>query len=248
MTLPSVETFPVTTVPAQPNRPVALPTPSSTELARRFAQGQKRHGILGVFVTVEGHGRDVNIVLFEHKASDKAPHASLGVMGETSKVYRPTDGHIEIEPSGATLLRGIREEVGLSVPASELRLPLLLPFYNTLWPVGKNYPGKFGGALCPLIVLSSDVAQSFVEAPATEEISARRLVPLAEAHRQARLAEAEGSEIFRPGMVKFLSETTAMLNLTSLNERHLGNLDAVEWERPAEHTYDANLEALYGAA
>lgn len=150
-----------------------LPTRSDAELRLIHQQGFSRYGIVAMLLDDKDR-----MLLLEHAESDKANAGMWGALGETSQVYHDNDNGLwQVEPAVRTVLRGIKEEAGADVCASELSVSASTPYFETTWPIGTQYGNKKSFAVSPIITLSALAVEQIMDAQIPEgEITAKQFV------------------------------------------------------------------------
>lgn len=225
---------------------ISIPTPNDNDLRNMYQQQRMmRWGIVAAIMRRSEAGTS-QVLLMRHAGSDKTPHGSWGALGETSRIRTdPSSGAREVEPTTATLLRGISEEIGLHVAASDLQASVHRPYLDTTWPVGKNYPGQVGGARSPMVFVSAGLAEQITQAgPSTEILGGRKFFEIGEAMALAqRAARAESTELVRYGLQDWLHVTQA--TLSDIHNDQLAPLASEPWLHSVADTHDALLHSFY---
>ena len=183
---------------------IELPTISAFRLLGLHKAGIKRYGIMAALINSNGE-----MLLVEHAESDKRSLGELGPLGETSLMttHRDEKGALkclDIEPTANTLLRGIKEELGITVQADALSVSRGYEFFDTRWPVGKSYPGHIGAIRCPITFVKDEVADQILLQPPNSEIIGRSFMPIDALKDDVRTDAYEETRRYRPGMVQWL--------------------------------------------
>lgn len=221
-----------------PPSEVRYPTPTEATLHEMYTkQGLVRYGIVAALLRKTDAG-STELLLMPHKASSKTQHGALGSPGETSLVHaNPTTGVRDIEPTTATLIRCIHEEIGLRVDASDLRAPETGSYFDTTWPLGSHFPGQFAGARCPIVFVQPDLADRIEQAGPTHEILAgRKFYAVKTALALADTAINPGA-LVRNGLHEWLHDAERALEIAEHSP--LAPLAPTPWLHSADHTTDA---------
>lgn len=135
-----------------------------------------------------------DLPLLEHRASAKVEAGMWGALGETSHVIN-TAASWQIEPTGTTLLRGMKEELNIDVDQKDLRVPARQSVFGCEWPVGTQYPGQLSNALCPIVEVSPSLERAILRSRPSSEIM------------QATFTSLDTVNPFlRPGMINWLKQ------------------------------------------
>jgi hypothetical protein len=227
---------------------ITLETPTVSELHRRYERdGIKRWGIAAVLLTRKSPADEPNILIQQYVGNEKVTALSWGGLGETSKIAVAADGHVlAIEPTTTTLLRGVAEETGVSLPAKDFMLPRQGTWFDSSWPVGLQFLGQRGGVRCPVAIISSDAAEAMISSPSNSEILQREFVSLKDAALLARDAQF-GQGLVRLGFRQWIHEIDA--HLAQINLADVSPMAANEQWLYADSraTTDAVLDEIYGS-
>lgn len=205
-----------------------IATLSDLELRGLYQDGFSRVGVLPLILDSYG-----NILLLQHRQSDKTESGMWGTLGETSKV-RPEGTGWVMEPPSVTVLRGIQEELGVTPQPEELRQPDRVHSFHMSWPVGVNHAGASAYAICPVLVVSDQLRAAILAAPPTAEIARRQFMSP---------DQINNLTFMRPGMLAWLMEAdkTITVNLGAALSRF--HVPPVQTEA---FTDDAILVNMYG--
>jgi hypothetical protein len=219
---------------------VEFPTPTLAELRDLHQKGIQRWGIAAVALAFCGDD-EPRLLVQRYSGSDKVAFGAWGGLAETSQVACTPKG-LRLEPTAATLYRGIQEETGISATEDDLSVPTSHAWFDSRWPVGLNYPGQWGGVRSTVTVLSPEVADKIVDSPATEESISRTFMRFSEAN--ALVAQAEAGKIpMRAGFGVWLGEVEQHLKQTDLST----TVPLLEpaWQYAASEITDAVLKNIF---
>lgn len=182
---------------------IELPTLSPNELEGLYREGWDRVGVVAAVLD-----SSFNILLLEHKKSEKTDDGMLGALGETALIF-PEEVGWRIENPVTTLLRGIEEEAGVRLTSESLRVAETSNCFTLGWPVGVKSLHESAFAICPLVIVDDAVKDELLSGPPTEEISSKYFVPFEE-------AELLPDAAFRPGMREWLTEAGKLIQKARL--------------------------------
>lgn len=201
---------------------------SDLELRGLYRDGFSRVGVLPLILDSNG-----NILLLQHRRSDKTEAGMWGTLGETSKVRHEGTGWV-MEPPAITVLRGIKEELKVTPLLENLRQPDRVHSFHMSWPVGVNYTDASAYAICPVIVVSDQLRAAISAAPSTVEIAEHRFLPP---------DEIKNLSFMRPGMLTWLMEADKIM---AANYGAKLSPLGVSPVRAEAFTDDAILAKMYG--
>lgn len=164
---------------ASPDRPelepsiaqAEIPALHDDELRGLYHEGWQRIGIVAFIADTQG-----NLLLLEHRESDKTTEGMWGPLGETSKV-RLQDEAWEIESPTQTLLRGFTEELDIECSASDFLATEETPYFTASWPIGVSRPDEFAFAICPVVVVSDHLKASIEASTGKDEVKSAVFLP-----------------------------------------------------------------------
>lgn len=162
---PTTEQQPRVPLEIQCQYDTSLPALSPEVLGSLTAAGWQRVGIMAAIVDSAG-----DVMMLHHRAGEKCPAGALGPLGETSQQNDST-----IEQPSATLLRGLQEEIGLTVAPSELFIPSRRGWHINAWPHGHNNPNEFSAAISFPVFINDSLRRAITSnTSSSTEISGRR--------------------------------------------------------------------------
>lgn len=211
---------------------VSLWTPTLAELHDLHRAQFHRTGIIAALINPEG-----KILMLEHEETQKTKAGMWAPLGETAKVVANPQSDAHIEPSIVTVLRGIREEIGLELQASELRTSAQ-PGFQTIWPVGMFEGKPHDGhthAYTPVLHVSESVANRLVqEMQPNEEVAAAQWVSFEQVATRA---------LCRPGLQYWAR--TVLQRIAQPDYRITHTVAAAQWRVGNAPTQDAILEHIF---
>ena len=206
-----------------------VPTLTDAELRQLHAEGIQRVGIVALLVDSERQ----RMLLLEHTQSEKSQAGMWGALGETALVATQGDGW-KIEAPMDTLARGLQEELKVPASTGQLWVPRRLPFFSLEWPVGVNSTDT-AFAICPVVVVSDELAAAIGNAEATEEVSTNTFTPIDQA----------SAYDMRPGMERWLPHAIDAIDKNAGSGLVVVHLPVDELQG---QTQDAILDNMYGHA
>lgn len=204
--------------------------PTDHDLRKMYENNLHRYGLLvGIF------DLDGNMLMLEHAGSDKTQDGMWGPLGETSKVQRAPTGEWRVEPTVATLMRGIQEELGVQLSPQDIFVTANEPAMMTTWPVGVRYGRQHGAAYSPVIYISETAKQLILSSATSEEVRSKRLMDPGEVLALTHV---------RPGTHRWLSEIVEFRD--SQSSAPLVHPQSAVWDYSPQHPLlDAILAQMY---
>lgn len=233
----------MTTVAPSGVMPVAsmealMPTPDGRELERMQLEGLFRYGIIGVILN-----RNHELLLLEHCESDKTEGGMWGPLGETSLIHAYGDGSVTVEPTINTLYRGMHEELLVDATQYEIHAPSNMAYFDTTWPVGKQYPGQTGAARSPIVVVDGALEEAIIQGPPSKEISDKQFMALDDAIDFAYDATINEPALVRPGALDWLLRVSDALPKVSFARTSLVNPEP--WPAASLPTQDVIFKDIW---
>jgi hypothetical protein len=184
---------------------VALPNYTEAHLLELYEAGMHRYGVMAAFFNTGGQ-----ILMLEHEESPKTKAGMWGPLGETSHVKRDARGNWHVEPLLLTMLRGLKEEIHVSLEPEDMWLPSDEPSILTTWPLGmidgRMVPGGKTIAQTPIVHVSDEVAEMLVAGSSSDEV------------RQAawlRPEDVQRLALLRPGVQSWIGRVVQQDRATS---------------------------------
>lgn len=214
---------------------------ASTDAFPALSAGELRHlkeedwFTVGIVAAVFNERGDM--LVLEHKGSEKNADGALGLLAETSKVKLPsgdaTHPEIIVEQPLETFQRGLSEELGIGDPFDlHFYFQPEAPWAAYQWPVGVKYPNEFAYAICPIVFLKDgkDLEPRIV---AGDEIQSVRFMPASEIMQEPNV---------RPGTHGLVQ--TVMDALISGSGDQLSYLELPQSRFSDENSVDVKLKQL----
>lgn len=129
----------------------------------------------GIMTSIADETGDILVV--QHPTTPKMPvHGAWGILGETAKVHLSSDGEWLLESTVQTVLRGMVEELDVSVKAEDIWVPRDPQYVMTRFPVVHNCPQQAGVALSHVVRINNELKDEILASPATDEVIAKKFI------------------------------------------------------------------------
>ncbi len=132
-----------------------------------YRDGWQRIGIVALVLDP-----DDKLLLLQHRGNDKIVEGMWGPLAETS-VVQDEGSKLDMESPIETISRGFKEELGLEIKDDTLEKSIK-GYFTMGWPVGINGALLKAFAICPVVHLDRESAESIPTNLPTDEIMSAR--------------------------------------------------------------------------
>lgn len=186
--------------------PAILPAADVRDLRRMRDAGFDRYGVVAAIVDDLGR-----LLMLSHVGNSKTPDGALGPLAETAKLAINGDD-ISVEATAQTLLRGVREELGIEDTDSiGFRARRAGGWVLNNWPVGTAYANQTALAVCPVLHVDAAGAQAILDSfQPNDEISGIRFMSPGEIRQAPNLRDGTQAwlgDLVASGLLELQADT-----------------------------------------